>query len=120
MRMVGLTAVVLGGIALGVVIGDRISAAQQVPPSPVSPSAPASQQGALLTMTMRGAQKSLNDTVKGVLLEHDPPKNWGLLIIGAKGKGQFTCELRSNDREVLFDLQRAILFSREVTVNCAN
>jgi hypothetical protein len=116
MRIVWLTAVLLGGVALGVLLsfGGVDSRAQQIPP----PNQP--QSAALLSLQLRGAQRSLNDTVKGVLLERDPPKEWGLLIIGAKGKGQFTCELKSADKQMLFDLQRAILFSREVTVNCAN
>lgn len=115
MRIVWLMALLIGGIGIGVILssGGGVSQAQQLPP-------PAGAKGALLSLQLRGAQRSLNDTVKGVLLEHDPPKDWGLLIVGAKGKGQFTCELRSKNRDVLFDLQRAILFSREVTVNCAN
>jgi hypothetical protein len=86
----------------------------------VTPPQPTQQPTALLTLTLRGAQRSLTDTVKGVLIEHDPPKDWGLLITGSKGKGQFTCEVRSNDRQALFDLQRAVLFSKEVSVTCAN
>ena|SRR5687768_3447529 len=115
MRMVWLSAVLLGGVALGVLFsfGGAPSRAQHGASSK-------EPNPALLSLQLRGAQRSLNDTVKGVLLEHDPPKRWGLLITGAKGKGQFTCELKSNDRQLLFDLQRAILFSREVTVNCAN
>ncbi len=117
MRIVWISAVLLGGIVLAVVLeglgGERISQAQQISPPPAA-------SGALLSLQLRGAQKSLNDTVKGVIVEHDPPKAWDLLIIGAKGKGQFTCEVRSTDRSLLFDIQRTILYSREVTVNCAN
>ncbi len=118
MRIVWLVLVLVVGAALGIVVlvtGGGASQAQQVAPAPPPP-----QPQALLTLQMRGAQRALNDTVKGVLLEHDPPKSWDLLIIGAKGKGQFTCEVRSNDKELLFDLQRTILFAREITVNCAN
>ena len=58
------------------------------------------------------------DTVKSVLLEHDPPKAWDLMVIGAKGKGQFTCELRSADRGLILSLQRAILDGKDVAVSC--
>jgi hypothetical protein len=113
MRIVWFSAALVLGVVIGVALAPR-SQAQQIAPPAKEP------QGALLSLQLRGAQRSLNDVVKGVLLEHDPPKNWGLLIIGGKGKGQFTCELRSTDRQVLFDLQRAILFSKDITVNCAN
>jgi hypothetical protein len=74
---------------------------------------------AQLVLTLRGAQRSLTDSVKGVLLEHDHTQ-WDLLITGAKGRGQFTCEIRSAERAALFDLQRAILEAPELTVTCAN
>jgi hypothetical protein len=75
---------------------------------------------AMLTVQMKGGQKALTDNVKGVILEHDPPKVMTLIITGAKGRGQFTCELKSKDRNLLFDIQRTILFAKDVNVSCAN
>jgi hypothetical protein len=72
-----------------------------------------------LVITLRGAQRSFTDSIKGVMLEHDHTM-WDLVILGAKARGQFTCELRSADRAMLFDLQRAILNAPDLTVNCAN
>ena len=83
---------------------------------------PSRERGAqaLLTVQMKGGQKALTDNVKGVILEHDPPRAMTLVITGAKGRGQFTCELRSKDRSLLFDIQRTILFAKDVSVSCAN
>jgi hypothetical protein len=75
---------------------------------------------AMITVQMKGGQKALTDNVKGVILEHDPPKAMTLIITGAKGRGQFTCELKSKDRNLLFDIQRTILFAKDVNVSCAN
>ena len=74
----------------------------------------------MLTVEMRGGQKPLTDNVKGVIMEFDPPKPMALVVTGAKGRGQFTCELRSKDRNLLFDIQRTILFTKDVNVSCAN
>jgi hypothetical protein len=80
---------------------------------------PAGPPRALLTLQLRGAQRAFTDAVKGVLLEHDSSK-WDLLITGSKGKSNYTCEVRSNDRSTLFDLARAILASPDINVSCVN
>jgi hypothetical protein len=74
---------------------------------------------ALLTLQLRGAQRAFTDAVKGIMLEHDSSK-WDLLITGSKGKSNYTCEVRSNDRSTLFDLARAIMASPDVSVSCVN
>ena len=74
---------------------------------------------AQLILTLRGAQRSLIDTVKATFLEHDHTQ-WDLLITGAKGRSQLTCEVRSSDRAALFDIQRSIMNAAELSVNCAN
>lgn len=99
-------------VAVGLAAG-AIAFAQEPAPAQPSPSK------AQLILTLRGAQRSLVDTVKATFLEHDHTQ-WDLLITGAKGRGQFTCELRSSDRAALFDLQRSIMNAAELSVNCAN
>jgi hypothetical protein len=101
-------------VTLALMLTATASSAQEPPPVPNGP--PIKAQ---LVLTLRGAQRSLTDSVRGVLLEHDHTQ-WDLLITGAKGRSQFTCELRSADRAVLFDIQRAILAAPELVVNCAN
>jgi len=86
----------------------------QEPPGP-----PAPPPKAALILTLRGAQRSLVDAVHATFLEHDHTQ-WDLLITGAKGRSQFTCELRSADRQMLFDIQRSIMNAAELSVNCAN
>ncbi len=80
---------------------------------------PAGPPKALLTLQLRGAQRAFTDSVKGVLLEHDYT-HWDLLITGAKGKSNFTCEVRSADRSTLFDLAHAIVMSPDISVSCVN
>jgi len=101
-----------GGALFG---GARVAEAQQQPSSGGS-----GPRSGLFTLQLRGAQQSLSDTVKSTLLEYDPPRAWQLVVIGARGKGQFTCELRSADRAFLVTLQRAISESRDVSVSCVN
>lgn len=108
MRFVWFGAVLLVGILVGAV-GITTSRAQQAPVARAN-----------LSVQLRGAQKALNDTVHGVLLEYDPPKQLDLLIVGSKGKGQFTCELHSTSKELLVAIQRTILESPDISVNCAN
>ena len=91
--------------------------AQEPAQAPQPPQGPPPK--AQLILTLRGAQRSLTDSVKGILLEHDHTQ-WDLLITGGKARSQFTCEVRSADRQALFDLQRAILIAPELIVNCAN
>ncbi len=110
MRLAWLLVTLVLGIGLGA-IGITTSRAQQQPAAAVR---------ANLQIQTRGAQKSLNDTVRGTLLEYDPPRQLDLLIVGSKGKGQFTCELRSTDRELLVAIQRTILEARDLSVNCVN
>lgn len=98
-------------LVLALLLPTVAGAAEQAPPPP---------QRSFLTLQVRGTPKSLNDSIRSVLLEHDPPNKWDLLIIGSKGKGQFTCEVRSNDANMLFMLHRTITESYEVSVNCAN
>jgi hypothetical protein len=105
-------------LLLGLVLASTLAVgaaafAQEAAPPPPPPSK------AQLIVTLRGAQRSLVDTVKATFLEHDHTQ-WDLLITGAKGRGQFTCELRSADRAALFDLQRSIMNAAELSVNCAN
>jgi hypothetical protein len=64
--------------------------------------------------------QTINDSVKSVLLEHDRPQSWDLLITGMQGKAFATCELRSADKRLLMDLQRTIIESQSVMVHCAN
>ncbi len=99
-------------IAVGLA-ASAIAFAQE--PAPTQPPPPKTQ----LILTLRGAQRSLVDTVKATFLEHDHTQ-WDLLITGAKGRGQFTCEVRSSDRATLFDIQRSIMNAAELSVNCAN
>jgi hypothetical protein len=88
------------------------AAAQEAPKPPGPPRA-------LLTLELRGAQRSFTDSVKGVLLEHDNA-HWDLLITGAKGKSNYTCEVHSTDRAALFDLAHAIVATPDVSVSCLN
>src|SRR6266508_366888 len=111
MRMVWLTATLVIGVCLGVVVGSGSSRAQKEVAAP---------QRSYLQIQVRGTPKSNNDSVRGVLLEHDRPKVCDLLIIGSKGKGQFTCEIRSTDHALLFAIQKAITEVTEISVNCAN
>jgi|SoiMethySBSTD1v2_1073268.scaffolds.fasta_scaffold60507_5 hypothetical protein len=115
MRHGWLALVLIAGTGLGVLVSSVSNAQQQAPPSNKERGAQA-----LLTVEMRGGQKPLTDNVKGVIMEFDPPKAMALIITGAKGRGQFTCELRAKDRDVLFDIQRTILFAKDVNVSCAN
>ena len=104
---------VLASTAAIALAASRGSAQEPVPPQPGPPIK------AQLVLTLRGAQRSLTDAVRGVLLEHDHSQ-WDLVITGAKGRSQYTCELRSSDRAMLFDIQRAILAAPELVVNCAD
>jgi hypothetical protein len=118
MRIRTLIVTILVGVGAGVgfvaVSGGSHSAQAQQQPQASGP------RTGYFTLNLRGAQQSLNDTVRSTLLEYDPPKAWQLLIIGAKGKGQFTCELRSTDRAFLVTLQRAITEGKDISVSCAN
>ncbi len=105
MRMVSLS------LAFLACLGAAVSAQEAQPPAGVPK--------ALLTLQLRGAQRAFTDSVKTVLLEHDST-HWDLLITGLKGKSNYTCEVRSNDRGTLFDIQRAILATAEITVSCVN
>jgi hypothetical protein len=105
MRMVSLSLAFLA--CLGAVVSAQEAQSPAGPPK------------ALLTLQLRGAQRAFTDAVKTVLLEHDYT-HWDLLITGSKGKSNYTCEVRSNDRGTLFDIQRAILVSAEITVSCVN
>jgi hypothetical protein len=108
-------------LVLGVGVGAATVAMFASPRHAEAQQPPATgQRSGLFTLQLRGAQQSLNDTVCSTLLEYDPPRAWQLLVIGARGKGQFTCELRSADRAFLVTLQRAIADAREVSVSCVN
>src|SRR5215813_7463114 len=100
-------------IVLASILASSAGFAQEVPSTPAPP------PKAALILTLRGAQRSLVDAVRATFLEHDHTQ-WDLLITGAKGRSQFTCELRSSDRAALFDLQRSIMNAAELSVNCAN
>lgn len=102
------------GLVMAVSLAAGAGSAQEAVPA--QPGPPAKAQ---LVLTLRGAQRSLTDSVRGVLLEHDHTQ-WDLVITGAKGRSQYTCELRSADRATLFDIQSAILLAPEVVVTCAN
>lgn len=116
MRYRSLIVTLVLGVGLGV---GLVGMWGETRPAAAQP-APAGARPGYFTLQLRGAQQSLNDTVKSTLLEYDPPKAWQLLIIGARGKGQFTCELRSADRSFLVTLQRAIAESKDVSVSCVN
>jgi hypothetical protein len=104
---------ILGLVLAATLAASALAFGQE--PAPPQPPPPKTQ----LILTLRGAQRSLVDTVKATFLEHDHTQ-WDLLITGAKGRGQFTCEVRSSDRAALFDLQRSIMNAAELSVNCAN
>lgn len=109
MRLPWLIALLITALGLGAV-GVATSRAQQ----------PAAPPRANLSIMVRGAQRALTDSVKGIMLEYDPPRQMDLLIVGAKGKGQFTCEVRSTSRELLATIQRTLLEAPDVSVTCAN
>src|SRR5262249_57045087 len=94
-------------------LGLAGTAAARAPPPPAGP------PKALLTLQLRGAQRGFTDSVKGVMLEHDNA-HWDLLITGAKGKSNYTCEVHSNDRQALFDLAHAIVSAPDGSVSCLN
>jgi hypothetical protein len=109
MRVAWLVMAVLVGIGLGA-FGVATSRAQQPAPPPK----------VTFSVQTKGAQKSLTDVVRGAVLEYDPPKQLDLLIVGSKGRGQFTCEVRSASRELLVAIQRTILEAPDVSVSCVN
>jgi hypothetical protein len=80
--------------------------------------APAPVRQATFMIDLKG--QTINDSVKSVLLEHDRPQAWDLLITGMQGKAFATCELRSADKQLLMDLQREIIETQSVMVHCAN
>jgi hypothetical protein len=118
MRKASLLFTLVAGVAVGAagvafIGGTRPAEAQ-------SPAGGGGPRAGAFTLQLRGATQSLNDTVRNTLLRYDPGRTWALVIIGARGKGQFTCELRSTDRAFMVALQRSILESKELSVNCSN
>ncbi len=95
---------------LGVFSYSTSHAADPLPP----------KRSSVFTIQIRGLSGYLTDSVKGAILEHDGPQSWDLFITGATGKSQFSCEVRSADRNLLVNLQRSILEAPELTLQCAN
>ena len=118
MSRASLVVTLVAGVGLGAaglaMVGIRTAEAEQTPSLGGGP-----RNGAF-TLQLRGAQQSLNDTVRNTLLRYDPGRSWALVIIGSRGKGQFTCELKSTDRAFMVALQRAILEAKDLSVNCSN
>lgn len=121
MSRASLVVTLVAGVGLGAaglaLVGARSAEAQQSPS--LSPVGGGPRNGAF-TLQLRGAQQSLNDTVRNTLLRYDPGRSWALVIIGSRGKGQFTCELKSTDRAFMVALQRTILEAKDLSVNCSN
>jgi hypothetical protein len=101
--------------AAAVVVSLGVALAQTAPPPTAPPPMP---RQATFMIDLKG--QTINDTIKSVLIEHDRPQAWDLLITGMQGKAFATCELRSADKQLLFDLQRTIIESNNVMVHCAN
>jgi hypothetical protein len=88
-----------------------------LPATPARSAEPAKQ--AMFNIQLAG-EKQVTDTIKSVILQKDRPQVWDLIITGSKGKGQFTCEIRSAHHETLFAIQRHILDYEDQVVTCAN
>jgi hypothetical protein len=113
MKIIWITAAVVLLALGGAVGGGAFLATSRAQSTAHAPRATMSLQAA-------GTPRALTDVIAGAMLEYDPPKQLDLLIVGAKGKGQFTCELRSASKELLLSIQRVILEAPDVSVNCAN
>ncbi len=101
-------------IALALLLVSVTGSAQEAGPAP----APVPPRATTLNLQIKGAQKPLIDTIQGTMLEKST--GYSLLILGGKGKGVFSCEVRSGSPYVLMEIMRTVLTAHEVTVSCLN
>ncbi|HKA86221.1 MAG TPA: hypothetical protein VKE22_01100 [Haliangiales bacterium] len=101
-------------IALALLLVTLSASAQEAGPAP----APAPPRATTLNLQIKGAQKPLIDTIQGTMFEKSAA--YSLLILGGKGKGTFSCEVRSASPYVLMEVMHTVLTAHEVTVSCLN